>query len=109
MTTWDDVVVHAARLPEVTVGDHHGMDSLRFRTSVLATRPDDETLRIMLTPEQIEETIAEFDWCTPVLWGQKLSAVAVRLPDADSDVVRDLITDAWRRRAPKRVQARYEG
>ena len=109
MTVWEDVVAHAARLPEVTVGDHHGMDCLRFRTSVLATRPDTETLRIMVEPDQIEESVARFDWCTAVLWGRTVSAVAVALPDADPDVVRDMVTDAWRRRAPKRLQADFDG
>jgi hypothetical protein len=106
---WEDVVAHAGRLPEVTVGDHHGMDSLRLRTSILATRPDGETLRIMLAPEQIEEAVAEFAWCAPVLWGQKVSAVAVTLADAEPEVVRDMLTDAWRRRAPKRLQAAVDG
>ncbi len=109
MTAWEDVVAHAARLPEVTVSEHHGMQCLRFRTSVLATRPDTETLRIMLPPDQIEESVAEFGWCTAVLWGQKVSAVAVALPHADPDVVRDMVTDAWRRRAPKRLQADLDG
>jgi len=108
VVAWDDVVAHAERLPEVTVGDHHGMDSLRFRASILATRPDSGTLRIMLAPEQIEEAVAEFDWCAVVLWGQKVSAVAVRLTDADPDVVQDMLIDAWRRRAPKRMQAAFD-
>ncbi|MEH3154640.1 MAG: hypothetical protein PGN29_04600 [Gordonia paraffinivorans] len=108
MAAWDDVVAHAARLPEVTVGDHHGMDCLRFRASILATRPDVDTLRIMLTADQIEEADAEFAWCSPVLWGQKVSAVAVRLADAEPDVVCDMLTDAWRRRAPKRLQASWD-
>ncbi len=105
MIAWEDVVAHAACLPEVTVGDHHGMECLRFRTSILATRPDVGTLRIMLAPDQIEESVAEFAWCTTVFWGQKVSAVAVALHDADPDVMRDMVTDAWRRRAPKRLQA----
>ncbi|WP_299575775.1 hypothetical protein [uncultured Williamsia sp.] len=109
MVVWEDVVAHAGRLPEVTVGDHHGMDCLRFRTSILATHPDPATLRIMVAPDQIDEAVAEFAWCTPVLWGQKVSAVAVALADADPGVVRDMLTDAWRRRAPKRLQAGYDG
>lgn len=107
MIAWADVVAHAGRLPEVTIGDHHGMGALRFRTAILATRPDATTLRIMLMPEQIGEAVAEFAWCAPVLWGQKVSAVAVALDDADPDVVRDMVTDAWRRRAPQRLQTEF--
>ena len=87
----------------MTAGDHHGMAALRFRKNVLATMPDEETLRIMLSDEQIREAVAEFDWCSEVYWGAKLSAVAVTMADADGDVVAELITDAWRRRAPKTV------
>lgn len=103
MTTWDEVSARAVSLPEVTVGDHHGMAALRFRKNVLATMPDEETLRIMLSDEQIREAVAELDWCSEVYWGAKLSAVAVTMADADGDVVAELITDAWRRRAPKTV------
>ncbi|MBJ7291860.1 MmcQ/YjbR family DNA-binding protein [Williamsia sp.] len=100
MTTWDDVSVRALTLPEVVVADHHGMAALRFRKNILATMPDEDTLRVMVSDEQIREAVAEFDWCTEVYWGAKLSAVAVSLTAADDDVVAELITDAWRRRAP---------
>ncbi|MGZ8179072.1 hypothetical protein ACXVUM_14175 [Williamsia sp. SKLECPSW1] len=103
MLTWDDIVALAGDLPEVTVGDHHGMEALRFRTSIVATRPESGVVRIMLTQEQIEEAVAEFDWCTVVLWGQKVSAVAVTLDDAIGEPVRDMLVDAWRRRAPQRL------
>ncbi|GAA2052092.1 MmcQ/YjbR family DNA-binding protein [Williamsia deligens] len=104
MLTWDDVTRHAASLPEVTVGDHHGMDAIRFRTSVLATRPEPQVLRIMLTPEQVHEAVAEFGWASVVMWGSRVSAVAVDLASADAEPVLDLLTDAWRRRAPRRLQ-----
>lgn len=103
MTTWDDVSTRALTLPEVVVADHHGMAALRFRKNILATVPDDETLRVMVSEDQIREAVAEFDWCSEVYWGAKLSAVAVSLADADGDVVAELVTDAWRRRAPKTV------
>ena len=101
MTTWDDVSARALLLPEVSVADHHGMAALRFRKNILATMPDDVTLRVMVSDEQIREAVAEFDWCTEVYWGEKLSAVAVSLAAADADVVAEMITDSWRRRAPK--------
>ncbi len=102
MASWDDVSARAVQsLPEVMVADHHGMAALRFRKNILATLPDEATLRIMVSEDQIREAVAEFDWCSEVYWGKTLSAVAVSLADADVDVVAELITDAWRRRAPK--------
>ncbi|MGJ0119404.1 hypothetical protein ACQ7HM_09385 [Williamsia sp. MIQD14] len=107
--TWDSVCARAAELPEVTVGDHHGMGAIRFRKNVLATRPDDTVVRIMVAEEQIREAVAEFDWCTTVMWGATPSAVAVTLAEADPTVVVELLTDAWRRRAPKSMVARFDG
>ena len=38
-----------------------------------------------------------------VWWGKRLVAVRVRLADADPEAVRELLEDAWRQRAPKRL------
>ncbi|MGU3292337.1 hypothetical protein [Williamsia sp. M5A3_1d] len=107
--TWESLCARAIELPEVTVGDHHGMGAIRFRKNVLATAPDDAVARIMVTDEQIDEAVAEFDWCTTVMWGAKPSAVAVTLADAAPAVVVELLIDAWRRRAPKTMVARFDG
>jgi len=36
-------------------------------------------------------------------WGKKLAGVAVDLARADPEIVRDLLEESWRRRAPKRL------
>ena len=36
----------------------------------------------------------------------RLGAVGVRLARVDAELMRELVTDAWRRAAPKRAQAR---
>ncbi|WP_328857373.1 MmcQ/YjbR family DNA-binding protein [Williamsia herbipolensis] len=107
--SWESLCARAVELPEVTVGDHHGMGAIRFRKNVLATAPDDTVVRIMVAEDQIDEAVAEFDWCTTVMWGAKPSAVAVTLAEADPAVVFDLLTDAWRRRAPKTTVAWFDG
>ena len=38
-------------------------------------------------------------------WGKKLSGCRVRLPDADRALVRELLTESWRRKAPKSLLA----
>ncbi len=38
----------------------------------------------------------------PVMWGKEVRGVQVNLPLASPDMVRDLMTAAWRRKAPKR-------
>ena len=38
--------------------------------------------------------------CAEVWWGKRLSAVQVTLDRADTDLVSELLADAWERRAP---------
>ena len=87
----------ALAFPSATERDHHGFPSFRTARRIFATMPDDERLRVMLSEEDIRAAVAEWpDWCAELWWGKKLSAVQVRLPDADPDVVAELLEDAWR-------------
>ncbi len=42
-------------------------------------------------------------------WGKRLSGVRVRLSGAAPDRVAELLEEAWRRKAPKRVVAELTG
>lgn len=87
----------ALAFPGATERDHHGFPSFRTARRIFATMPDDERLRVMLSEEDIRAAVAEWPgWCAELWWGKKLSAVQVRLPDADPDVVAELLEDAWR-------------
>jgi hypothetical protein len=95
--TPSDVRRVALSFPGVTERDHHGFPSFRTARRIFATLPDDEQLRVMLAEEDIRAAVAEWpDWCEELWWGKKLSAVRVRLPDADSGVVAELLEDACR-------------
>lgn len=108
-TTLARAVSCALSLPEVNEQDHHGMASYRIRGKVIATVPDPDHLRVMLGPEQIEEAVAAYpDCCEPFYWGNRLACVAVTLDAADPAVVEDLLTDAWRRKAPKSLVKEYD-
>ena len=87
----------ALAFPGATERDHHGFPSFRTARRIFATMPDDEQLRVMLAEEEIRAAVAEWpDWCEELWWGKRLSAVRVRLPDCDADVVAELLEDAWR-------------
>ena len=75
--------------------DHHGFPSFRRRT-IFATLPDERTLRVMLEEEDIVAAAAEWAWASETMWGRRLAAVEIRLPDADPDVVAELLEDGWR-------------
>ena len=48
------------------------------------------------------------DVCSEVFWGKRLAAVRVDLRRADAGLVRELLTDAWERKAPAAVRASAE-
>ncbi len=41
--------------------------------------------------------------CEKVYWGKRLAAVRVDLRRTDADLLRELLTDAWETKAPKRL------
>ena len=94
----DDVRRLALALDGATERDHHGFPSFRRRT-IFATMPDDETLRVMVAEGEIVATAAEWPWAHEMRWGKRLAAVALHLPDADPEVVAELLEDSWRAHA----------
>lgn len=109
MTNLDQARALALSLPEVTQAEHHGMDSFRVRGKIFATVPDDTHLRVMVEEADTEALVAEFpDICTPVYWGARLACVAVALSSAEPSFVGELLSDAWRRKAPKKLAAQFD-
>lgn len=41
--------------------------------------------------------------CKEVWWGKRRTAVGVSLPAVESRFLRELLSDAWERRAPRRL------
>ena len=90
----------ALSFPGAAERDHHGFPSFRTSKRIFATIPDPEHLHLMLDEPDILEAVAEWPvWCEEKWWGRKLSALRVRLPVADADVVAELLQDAWRQRS----------
>jgi hypothetical protein len=91
----------ALSLPESTEQPHHDMSSFRVRGKIFATLPHEECVRIMVDePEILAATASHPDACHPVYWGKRLSCVAVRIAAAPADLIRELLTEAWLRKAP---------
>ncbi len=97
----------ALALPEATEQDHHGMESYRVRGKIFATVPEDGHLRVMVDADDIMAAASEYpDVCVPLYWGARLACVVVTLSAAEPALVRELLTGAWRRKAPKSLAAR---
>jgi hypothetical protein len=94
----------ALAFPETSEEDHHGIPSFRVRGKIFATVPDDEHVRVMLDSDAIRAAVAEDPAaCEELWWGKRLSAVCVTLARADHRRLADLLDEAWRRKAPRRL------
>ena len=96
--TPDDVRSVALGLEGAVEAPHHGFPSFRTKKRIFATLPDDEHVNVMLDEGDIRAAVAEWpDFCAEQWWGKTLAAVRVTLSAADSDIVAELVQDAWRR------------
>jgi hypothetical protein len=103
--TADEARAVALALPEAVEVDHHGRPSFRVAGTIFATLWSDAQLNVMLDEDGIRTACAAApETCTELWWGRRLSAVRVALASARPELVRDLLTDAWERRAPRRLR-----
>jgi hypothetical protein len=111
MPTWADVKAAAAELPEVAEGTAWGRPCLRVRKDMFVRlRDDGATLVVRVVDEEDKEALIKGDpetfFTTPHYDGY--AYVLVRLAKVDRGMLGELIEDAWRLRAPKKVLAAYE-
>jgi hypothetical protein len=96
----------ALSLPEAVEQDHHGRPSFRVGGKIFATLWNDERMNVMLDEGGILTAVHRSpDACEPVHWGKRLAAVGVTLSRVDRDFLRELLEDAWERKAPRRLLA----
>ena len=108
--TEDDVRSMALALPGTTEGPHHDRTSFRVAGKIFVTLPPDgATLNVLLDEEEARASAEEPPGVVELLWwGKRLSGVQVTLERADERLVGGLLEDAWRRRAPRTLLARYD-
>jgi hypothetical protein len=100
----------ALSLPEATEEPHFHMASFRVRGKIFATvPPDGDHLHVFADEEVTRASVAEDPRAFAELWwGQRLVSVRVNLPAADDKAVFELLEEAWRRKAPRRVVALFD-
>ncbi len=104
MPTAADARRIALSLPEAVEQDHHGRPSFRVAGKIFATLWDEEHMNVMLDqPGILTAVLAHPGICAEVWWGKRLSAVRVDLGAAGENLLGDLLSDAWERRAPARL------
>src|SRR5881227_3537297 len=94
----------ALSLPEASEQDHHGRPSFRVAGRIFATLWDSGHVNVMLDEPGIRTAVQRSPaLCAEVWWGKRLAAVRVDLALADEALVRELLADAWERKAPRRL------
>jgi hypothetical protein len=109
--SWEDVVAMGTRLPGVEVGSWWGTPGLLVKGKGfcrLRTDPDALVLRVVHMGEREALLQGQPDafFTTPHYDGAPY--VLVRLEAVDPEELSELIEEAWRIRAPKRLVAEYD-
>jgi len=111
MADWSDVVAAGHALPEVEEGTWFRTPCLKVRKkSFCRMKEDGETLVIRVVDLEDKEALLRGDpgvyFTTPHYDGY--AYVLVRLAVVDREILRELVEDAWRLVAPKRLVASYD-
>ncbi|HEY3842253.1 MAG TPA: MmcQ/YjbR family DNA-binding protein [Acidimicrobiales bacterium] len=95
----------ALALPESAEAPHHEMTSFRVGGKIFATMPPElDRVHIFVAPDGVAAYVAEYPEAVEELWwGKRLSGCRVPLKRATPALVRELLAEAWRRRAPKKL------
>ena len=94
----------ALSLPEATEQDHHGRPSFRVAGKIFATLWDESHMNVMLDePGILTAARSEPESCAEFWWGKRLGAVSVDLHRGSTNLLTELLADAWERMAPKRL------
>jgi len=112
MPGWEEVLAIGRGLPEVEEGTWFRTPCLRVRkTSFCRMKEDGETLVVKVVDEEDKHALIASDpdvfFTTPHYDGY--AYVLVALARVDATQLSELLEDAWRLSAPKRLVAAYDG
>ena len=93
----------ALELPDAVEQDHHGRPSFRVGGKIFATLWAPEHMNVMLDEGGILTAVqAHPEACSEVMWGKRLAAVRVHLPDVRREALGKMLEEAWELRANRR-------
>lgn len=112
MPSWEDIVAIGTAFPGVEVATSYGTPALRVRGKAMMCRlrTDPEALVLRVTDVGEREALLQGQpdafFSTPHYDGHPY--VLVRLEHVEAVELAELLEDAWRLRAPKRVVAAHD-
>jgi hypothetical protein len=108
--SFDELCQLGATLPGVERGTSYGTPALRVRGKFLARLKEDAETLVLRTSfvvrDHLLRTAPDVFFITDHY--RDYPSVLVHLKAADPSVIQQLLEDAWRTAAPKRVVAKYE-
>lgn len=95
----------ALSLPETTEEPHFNYSSFRVGGKIFATvPPEGEHVHVFVGEEQREQALALYPaFIEKLLWGKRVVGLRIALGKAKPDTVKQLLTQAWSGKAPKRL------
>jgi hypothetical protein len=104
---FEEVKRFALSLPETTEEPHFDMSSFRVRGKIFVTvPPEKDRAHIFVDEHETKAAVAgDASVFEELWWGKRLSGIRVNLKAADRETVYELIEEAWRRKAPKKLIA----
>ncbi|HUD78929.1 MAG TPA: DUF1801 domain-containing protein [Streptosporangiaceae bacterium] len=105
MSDIDDARRFALSLPGTSEEPHFDMTSFRVNKKIFATAPPDgRHLHVFVGDDEVRACCAEDPAAfEPLIWGKQARGLRIRLAAASGDRVAELLDEAWRRRAPRRL------
>lgn len=102
----EEVRAFALALPEVTEEPHFEKASFRVRGKIFATVPQGGAyLHVFVDEWAVQSCVTEDPAAYEELtWGGRLAGLRINLGMAQAQPVLELVEEAWRRKAPKRLQ-----
>ena len=110
MITAEEVRQLALSLPEVEERETWGHPTFRVRDKIFATlAPNEQQADVKASLEKQDMLIAaDPDTFSVAQYTGRFGWVSVQLSTVHSGLMRDLVIEAWRRTAPKRLVAGYD-
>ncbi len=105
MTTISSVRTYCLSLPQTTEAPHFNYSSFRVAGKIFVTVPPEETHIHVFVGEQERETALAVapEALEKLFWGQRVLGLRVNLALLREPMLRQLLRQAWRHKAPKKL------